>query len=409
VDILFLNNYNYRRGGAESVFLGEASLMERNGNKAHIFSRKHPNNMPSQYEKYFPRQMITDSVKPTMAGLNSLLQLIYNFSAKKRLASMLQRIRIDVAHAHNIYGGLTTSVLDLLSEKKIPVVMTLHDYKLICPNYRLMYRGKICEDCKPGKYYMAVRNKCHKDSHLASLIYAFETYFNQRFEKYKKNIRFFIAPSIFMKSKFLDFGWPEEQIEYIPNFLNVSEFDPQFKPGNYFLYIGRLSSAKGILTLIRAFMKLGNNTARLLIVGEGPFKKQLVEKASSDARINFKGYLSGDALKKTTQNALAVILPSELYENAPISILESFAYGKLVIGSQLGGIPELIDDSINGFLFEAGNINDLREKLDIALNMSSKKKSEMGKAARQKVEKRYDAELHYERLIALYHRVLSTV
>jgi glycosyltransferase involved in cell wall biosynthesis len=256
---------------------------------------------------------------------------------------------------------------------------------------------------------MAVLNKCHKDSHLASLIYAFETYFNQRFEKYKKNIRFFIAQSIFIKTKFLEFGWPEEQIEYIPNFLNISEFDPHFTPGNYFLYIGRLSSAKGILTLIRAFMMLGYTRARLLVVGEGPFKKQLIEKADSDTRINFTGYLSGDALKKTAQNALAVILSSELYENAPLSILESFAYGKLVIGSRVGGIPELIDDGINGFLFEAGNIDDLREKLEIVLNMSSKGISEMGRAARQKAEKHYDAELHYEKLIALYHRVLSMV
>jgi glycosyltransferase involved in cell wall biosynthesis len=319
---------------------------------------------------------------------------------------MLRRIRIDVAHAHNIYGGLTTSVLDLLSENKIPIVMTLHDYKLICPNYRLMYRGRICEDCKPGKYYMAVRNKCHKDSRLASLLYAFETYFNQRLKKYKKNIRFFIAPSIFIKSKFLEFGWPENRIEYIPNFLNVTEFNPHFSPGNYFLYVGRLSSAKGILTLIRAFMMLGYSGARLIIVGEGPFKNQLIEKASSDTRINFTGYLSGNTLKKTTQNALAVILSSELYENAPISILESFAYGKLVIGSKVGGIPELIDDGINGFLFEAGNTDDLREKLKIVLNMSSNEISEMGRAARQKVEEEYNAELHYERLMDLYHRVL---
>ena len=409
LDILYLNNYHYRRGGAESVFLAEKELMKKNGNTVHVFARKHPNNLSSENDKYFPRKMVTDSIKPTIEGLRSLPKLIYNFNAKKRLANMLQNIHIDMAHAHNIYGGLTSSVLDLISEKNIPIVMTLHDYKLICPNYRLMYRGRICEDCKPGKYYMAVLNKCHKDNHLASLIYAFETYFNQRCKKYKKNIRFFIAPSLFLKLKFLEFGWSEEQIEYIPNFLNISEFDPHFTPGNYFLYIGRLSSAKGILTLIRAFMMLGHTGAKLLVVGEGPFKNQLIEKASSDKRINFTGYLSGDALRKITQDALAVVLPSELYENAPLSILESFAYGKLVIGSRIGGIPELIDDGINGFLFETGNMDDLWEKLEIVLNMSNRGISEMGRAARQKVEKHYDAKLHYEKLIALYHRVLRMV
>ena len=320
---------------------------------------------------------------------------------------MLQDIRIDVAHAHNIYGRLTTSILDLLYKKNVPVVMTLHDYKLICPNYKLMCNGHVCEDCKGKIYYMAIRNRCHKESLVASTIYAFESYFNQIFKKYEKNVRFFISPSRFLKKKFIQFGWPAEQIAFIPNFLAVSEFQPKFTPGNYFLYLGRVSSEKGLLTLIEAFKKISSAKLSLSIVGEGPIRNQLEKTAKADPRIQFKGYLSGNTLKETTRNALAVIVPSEWYENAPISILEALAFGKPVIGSQIGGIPEMIDDGVNGYLFEPGHVDDLREKLELVLSMPDKRISEMGQAARQKVEREYNAELHYERLMDIYNRALG--
>ena len=407
MNILYLNNYNYLRGGAESVFLAEAELMEKYGNKVHIFSRQHPNNLPSLYDRFFPREMMTESLKPTISGVRSLWQLFYNWGAKRGLAKMLQGTRIDVAHAHNIYGGLTTSVLDVLYKKNVPILMTIHDYKLICPNYKLIAKKRICEDCKSGKFYMAVRNSCHKDSLMASAIYAIETYFNEWFQKYRKNVRFLIAPSRFIKAKFIEFGWPEKHIEYIPNSLDLSKFEPQFTPGNYFLFLGRLSSEKGILTLINAFMKIKSKNVKFLIVGEGPMRNQLERQAKADSRIRFTGYLSGNALKETTRNALAVILPSEWYENAPISVLEAFALGKPVVGSRIGGIPEMIDEGVNGYLFEPGNVDDLRENIEFLLSMPDKQINEMGKAARQKAEREYNPELHYERLLDIYNRVLD--
>jgi glycosyltransferase involved in cell wall biosynthesis len=147
--------------------------------------------------------------------------------------------------------------------------------------------------------------------------------------------------------------------------------------------------------------------AKLTVVGEGPLMSRLKFMAEKDPRIQFLGYLSGNLIKEITRNARAVIVPSICYENAPLSILESFACGKPVIASRIGGIPEMIDDGVNGFLFEPGNEDDLREKLELILSMTDKQISEMGKAARQKVEREYNAELHYERLMAVYHRALS--
>ena len=404
---LYINNYNYVRGGAESVFLAEADLMERNGNIVQIFSRKHPNNLPSKYDPFFPKEMVTDSIKPTIASIRSLLQIFYSMDAKQHLAKMLHEIPVDVAHAHNIYGRLTTSVLDLLNKNNIPIVMTLHDYKIICPNYKLMHHGHICEDCKGNTYYMAPWNRCHKNSFFASSIYALETYFNHFFNKYRKNVRYFVSPSIFLKEKLIEFGWPKQQIEYIPNFIEPMKIVPNFSPGNYFLYLGRLSSEKGLLTLVESFMKLTSDKASLKIVGEGPLRHRLETTAKSSPQIQFTGYLSGKALKNAIRDALAIIIPSEWYENAPISILEAFSFGKPVIGSRIGGIPEMIDEGMNGYLFEPGNVDDLTAKLDLVLCTPVERITDLGHAARQKVEREYSSELHYDRLMDLYNRVLK--
>jgi glycosyltransferase involved in cell wall biosynthesis len=407
VNILYLNNYNYVRGGAESVFLSEAELMKSHGHTVHIFANQHPKNLKTQFDKYFPREMVTDSLKPTIDGLQSLWQLFYNWHAKRGLANMLGNIRIDVAHAHNIYSRLTTSVLDFLYKNNIPVLMTLHDYKLVCPSYKLMYSGHICEDCINNKYFMAIWNRCHKNSIAASTVVCFEAYFNYLFNKYRKNVRFLISPSIFLKQKLIDFGWPPSQFVYIPNFVDPSEFLPRFNPGKYFLYLGRLSPEKGIPTLIEAFMKIASKKILLYIAGEGPVRNQLEIIASADSRIRFTGYLSGEMLKESIRKALAVIVPSEWYENAPISILEALAFGKPVVGARIGGIPEMIDEGINGYLFASGNADDLKEKLELILSMSDEKISKMGQDSRQKIEREYNPELHYERLMDIYQKALD--
>lgn len=380
--------------------------MTRHGHAVHIFANQHPNNLKSRYDKYFPKEMVTDSLKPTIRGLRSLFQLFYNWNSKRGLANMLRNFPVQVAHAHNIYSRLTTSVLDLLHKKNIPVLMTLHDYKLICPNYKLMYNGHICEDCKDNKYFMAIWNRCHKNSIVASTIVSFEAYFNHLFDKYRKNVRIFISPSIFLKKKLIEFGLPQSQITYIPNFVDTSEFVPRYNPGKYFLFLGRLSPEKGIPTLIKAFMKIASKKISLYVAGEGPARNQIESMAAADSRIRFTGYLSGEKLKETIRNALAVIVPSEWYENAPISILEALAFGKPVVGARIGGIPEMIDEGVNGYLFEPGNVDNLKEKLEIILSMPVRHIREMGEAARQKVKSEYNSELHYERLMDIYHRAL---
>jgi glycosyltransferase involved in cell wall biosynthesis len=351
--------------------------------------------------------MTTDSLTPSAKGLRSLLGLFYSIGARRSLNAMLKAVDVDVAHVHNIYGRLSTSVLDVLHNKGIPVVMTLHDYKVICPNYKLMHHGRICEDCYQHAYYHAILNCCHKESRIASTIYAFETYFNYFLDKYQKNVDVFISPSKFLKEKMVEFGWPEERIEWLPNFLSVADFKPNYNPGDYFLYLGRLSSEKGIITLIRAFSNLKQPDIRLKIAGEGPLADELKKRAEPDPRISFSGYLSGAPLADITRKALAVVVPSEWYENAPLSVLEAMAYGKPVIGARIGGIPEMIDHGRNGFLFESGDAHALAETMETVLNLGPDTLSGMGRSARGKVENDYNGEVHYDRLMALYRKAIK--
>jgi glycosyltransferase involved in cell wall biosynthesis len=401
---LMLNNFNYLRGGAETVFLSEVALLKKQGHRVAVFSRQHPDNLPAQFERFFPSEMITDTLSPSAKGLRSLLGLFYSLESKKCLNAMLQETTGDVAHVHNIYGRLTTSILNSLFENRIPVVMTLHDYKLICPNYKLMHHGKICEDCRGNRFYNPILNRCHKNSLIASTVYALETYFNHIFNQYRKKVRCFISPSKFLKAKLIEFGWPEQRIEYIPNFLSTTEFDPNYLPGDYFLYFGRLSSEKGIETLIKAFCNLKHANIQLKIAGEGPLEQKLKISATSDERIFFSGYLSGAPLAEMIRNARCVVVPSEWYENAPLSVLEAMAYGKPVIGARIGGIPEMIDDGQNGLLFASGDTRNLTQAMSTLIEMDDATLTDMGRSARRKVEVEYNSDLHYERLIDIYAR-----
>ena len=209
------------RGGSERVFFGEMDMMKTNGHEVAEFVRKHPENFHSHYSQFFPPNIITDKVNFSWSALKTVMEMMYSKNSKKGLDRLLGKITPDLAHVHNMYGRLTTSVLDLMNKKKIPVVMTLHDHKLICPTYLCMRNGKICEACGKGNYFRTVTNRCLKNSFAASAVVALESYYCNWFNKYKKNIRIFISPSMFLRNKLVKYGWPENRIRVVPNFINL--------------------------------------------------------------------------------------------------------------------------------------------------------------------------------------------
>jgi glycosyltransferase involved in cell wall biosynthesis len=401
-----LNNFFYLRGGSERVLFSEIEMLRDMGHEVAVFSRENRLNDASLYERYFPPAMDTGTSILSLKNLAIMEEILYSRAAKSGLMSVIEDFKPDVAHMHNTYGRLSLSVLDGLKERRIPTVMTLHDYKLLCPSYLMLNHGKICERCRGGRFYYAFMTKCHKDSYGASAIYAFESWLGRRGKKYDF-LRALITPSLFLTNKMIEYGWSAERLTHLPNPVAAGPTSSENIHGDYLLYFGRLSPEKGISTLLEALSSL-DATVPVYIVGEGPEEARLRSLAKDRGiAASFTGYLTDKALEDAISGAKVVVVPSECYENAPLSILEAFAYAKPVIGSRIGGIPEMIDDGINGFLFEPGNSEDLRSKIEAVVHLLPESTvRQMGMAAREKVEKEYSPKLHYERLIAIYKKAI---
>lgn len=399
--ILYLNNFYYLRGGSEKVLLEEIRLLKEGGHQVAVYTRIHERNESSEYEDCFPQALKTEKMDLGFRSLRTAGGMIYSFEARRGLRRLIERFRPDIAHCHNIYGRLSLSVLDELKEQNIPTLLTLHDLKLLCPSYLMLNHGSICEKCRGNLYYHAILTGCHKSSRAASAVYALESWINLRFGKYD-TVRFFISPSRFLREKCIEYGYEPRRILHVPNFVDSHRISAGYEVGKYCLYLGRLSREKGVRTLLYAYGSL-NTRIPLTIVGDGPDRYELQQFAEGkNLPVNFTGYLSGNRLADVLAHARFVIMPSEWYENAPLSLLEAFAYAKPVIAARIGGIPEMIEEKVNGFLFEPGNVDELKEKLEMALHLPAQAIVEMGRAAREKVEREFSPELHYERLMGAY-------
>lgn len=398
--IIFADNFYYIRGGAERVFFDEMEMLREHGHEIIPFSRHFEKNIASEYSKYFapPFEYEDVSMRKRIAAS---FKLIYSLECRSSIGALLDLFKPDIFHAHNIYGRLTTSVLDAAKKRNIPVVMTLHDYKLICPSYLMLLNGEVCERCRGTRFYYCTVKRCHKGNLLPSVIYTFETYFNRLFNKYGW-VKYFICPSEFLLRKHAEAGIPENKLVHIPNFINTDLFKPDYSAGRYILFVGRLSKEKGVLTLLKAVTGL---EVTVRIVGEGPMKKEFEVYARENKMNNvvFEGYRTGSELVNLYRNAAFLVVPSEWYETFGLIITEAFAYGKPVIGSAIGGIPEILIEGGAGILFKPGDYRELREKIKYLLT-DPKIITLMGKKARRKVEEQFNAEIHYQRLMEVYEK-----
>lgn len=404
------NTFHYYRGGDCVYTFSLSNLLEQMGHKVVHFAMKHPLNLPSQYSEFFvpeidfPKELAHNGLR---SGIRVLSRFIYSNIAKRKLSQLLDKYPVHIAHIQNIHGCITPSIFEVLKARHIPIVWTLHDYKILCPNITFFSKGKICEACGGNRFYNVVLRKCRKDSYLASLLVILEACIH-RLLGLLKLIDFFIAPSQFLRNKLIEYGFPSDKIVHIPNFIDIKDviISHRNNENEYVLYVGRLSSEKGLTTLIRAISLC--DSVGLFIAGDGPLGPELRKMAEDIApsKIKFLGYVDRDKIQELIVGASFVVLPSEWYENFPYSILESFAFGKPAIGSRIGGIPELIRDEETGLLFEPGNADDLAEKIQWMID-HPKQRQEMGQRARELVEKECNPELHYERLMAVYRMALK--
>jgi glycosyltransferase involved in cell wall biosynthesis len=331
-------------------------------------------------------------------------RFIYNKEAAEKLEILLEQEKPDIAHLHNISHQLTPSILKPLKKRGIPIVQTLHDYQVICPNYRLYTESEVCERCKKHKYYNCVLHKCVQNSRAASLLAALELKMQWLFRFYKEKVDLFISPSAFLKTKLTEWG-VKRPMEVVPNFVDTEKLQPAYMPGNYLICVSRLSEEKGVLTLLEAMQKLPD--VQLKLVGDGP-QKVKVEKFLKQRQIENVQYLGekrGLELQYLIRGARFLVLPSEWYENYPMIALEAMALGKPVLAADIGGIPEIVVENATGWLFKSGNAKDLREKIQIHFN-DAETIERLGHGARARVEQINCAKTYYEKLMGCYNRVL---
>tara|TARA_Y100000815_G_scaffold232876_2_gene223828 strand:- start:60423 stop:61709 length:1287 start_codon:yes stop_codon:yes gene_type:complete len=398
--LLAINNYFYRRGGAEAVFLDHIAMFEEIGWTVVPYAMRHENNMESEWSDYFVSEIEYGRDADRFRRIVQAANVIYSVEAQRNLRRLIDRIRPSVAHAHNVYHHLSPSIFSTLRASGIPTVMTVHDLKLACPAYKMLRDGKVCEDCRGGHVYNVLRHRCIKGSVSLSAVVLAETVLHRILRTYRDKIDRLVVPSRFYIDKLAEWGWSRDQMVHIPNFVNAEDFSPEWQEEGYFAFAGRLSEEKGIATLIRAAARSGQ---RLVVAGTGPQQAELQALAKeTGARVEFAGYVSGEALHRLIGESLALVLPSEWYENAPISVLEAYALGRPVIGAGIGGIPELIRAGETGVLAASGNVEDLARALSHIAGLAPAERKAMGAAGRSWVQREFSPYAYRDRMLSLY-------
>jgi glycosyltransferase involved in cell wall biosynthesis len=336
-----------------------------------------------------------------LAAFGLARDVLWNREAARRLDTLIEAFRPEVAHLHNVHHQLSPSILETLHRRGTPVVQTLHDYKWVCPAYLFLSHGQVCERCGPGnRFHPVLLRRCHHESLVKSAVVYFESSGSWRRRDYER-IALFLAPSHFMGERMTAHGLPEDRVAHGPYFIRTERYVPAPEAGSGFLYVGRLSKEKGIETLVTA-VSGGGSALRLSIAGSGPLESRLRERVARERLpVEFLGHLEPAALHEAIRKSRAVVVPSEWYENQPYAVLEALALGVPVIGSSIGGIPELIRHGETGLLVPPGDPAALRSALEM-LAKDPAAAHRMGRAGRAFIEQEFAAAPAVRRMLELY-------
>lgn len=396
--VLLANKFFFRNGGSEVVMFQERDSLLSSGNEVVDFSMQDERNSASAFSHYFVGRQ--DYRGGGLGKLKSALAFVHSPEAVRKIGALIDATRPDLVHCHNIYHQLTPSIIGAAKARGVPVVLTLHDSKPVCPSYTRLSNGQPCSACLNDSFAPVLKQRCAEDSlGKSALLYA-EAVVQRWLGNYEKVDRF-IAPSRFMRDSVLHRFRPE-QVALLYNGVDLASITGSGRDEGYVLYLGRLSQEKGIKALLRAHAD-ANGAWPLVVAGTGPLEEELKRKYPA---AKFPGHLAGAALQEIVACASAVVAPSECFENCPMSVLEAMAYGKPVVGSRMGGIPELVDDGVTGRLFDTGNVDQLRKQLD-ELMATPELRWAMGRQARTRVESEFTLEKHNAGLMAIYQSLLN--
>ena len=398
--ILLVNKFHYLRGGSEKYYFELAQLLKSKGHTVGFFSMKHEENITTGDAEYFVEEIDLNTGSKLKA-----LDVIYSQENKRLMAKALEEFKPDIVHINNFQRQLSASIIDAIKEKNIPIVMTAHDLNPICPASIMLYNGEVCDDCITKGYAQCIKKKCVKGSTLKSTLGVMEKKYYDIHKVFRK-IDCIISPSEFNKNQLVNGKLKYNEIVTLHNFVNESERN-EYVLGDYAFYLGRLSKEKGILNLIEAIGDIPD--AKLLIAGDGPERERIeayISEHKLDGRITLLGYQSQDSIHKYITNSRFVVIPSICNENCPYSVLEAMEIGKPIVASRIGGIPELIADGENGYLYKADDINELQKKLTLLLD-DDEKVNRFAQKSRELYESYYSPDSYYNELIKIYNKVMS--
>lgn len=386
--ILIANKFWYRRGGDCVYSMALKNLLEAQGHEVAVYAMQYSENDPSSWSGYWPSEM-------NMA--KAMVRPIGSCEVKKTFTRLLDDFNPDVLHLNNIHTQLSPVIAEIAHEKGVKVVWTLHDYKLLCPRYDCLQRGvSICEDCFSTKIPV-LGHRCMKNSLPASIIaYAEALKWSQK--RLSTCTDAFICPSKFLLQKMRQGGFPELKLHHLCNFIDTEKCvsDSYSVRDDYYCFVGRLSHEKGIETLIQAASRLPHE---LVVVGDGPLRETLENEAGSNVR--FVGRKEWGEIKQLLGHARFMVIPSEWYENNPISVIESLCLGTPVLGADIGGIPELIEES-RGRCFSPFNVDKLADEIETMFSSSFDYDAIAGKS-----QEEFNSNKYYEFLLNLYQQTLS--
>ncbi|MFN9746407.1 MAG: glycosyltransferase family 4 protein [Betaproteobacteria bacterium] len=401
--LLNINNYHYRRGGSDVIYLEHGAMLQALGFDSGWFAMHHPKNEITSWSRHFIDEIefghdYSVAQKAVMAA-----KVVWSWEARAKLGRLLDEFPADIAHLHGIHHHLSPAILPLLAARGVPAVMTAHDLKIACPAYKMLNSGGICERCRDGSVLNVVRHRCVRDSLAASAVVAVESGLHRALGTWHRHLAAVVCPSRFFLEKFVQWGWRREQLLQIPNWVDAEAFKPHYRPGRHALYFGRLAPEKGVATLIRAAAAAG---VPLKIAGTGPEETSLRSLAAQlNGEVEFLGFCSGDALHDVVRAARCVVLPSEWYENAPMSVLESMALGTVVVGADIGGIGEIVGHGDSGWLFPSGDAAALAARLQVLTATPDQQLVEQARVARARVEQRFSRQGYLRAMLALYARL----
>ncbi len=389
--ILISNKFYYRRGGDCVCTINLENLLKAKEDEVAIFSMDYPENLTSRWSKYFPSEV---KFKPSFRLLETLKRPFGSNEVRRKFTALIDDFKPDVVHLHNIHTQLSPIIGQIAHERGIKVVWTLHDYKMLCPRYDCLLNGEtICEECFSDKSKVK-EHKCMKSSTIGSWLAYYEAKSWAR-ERLEAQTDAFICPSEFMADKMAQGGFSPSKLHTLCNFIDVERCHKNsYDKGDYYCYIGRFSHEKGVKTLIEAALQL---PYKLKIIGVGPLEGELKELIGENSNIEILGYKEWNEIKKIVGEARFSVVPSEWYENNPLSIIEAQSLGTPVLGANIGGIPELIEIGVSGMIFESRNIDDLRSKIEAMLATEFDYEA-LAKAS----QSRYSAATHYEKLMKIY-------